>query len=80
MSVPVAPLLEQLIKFLAQLGMEHVVEEYQEQKTAPEELNCIMDGRVWNKIEGPDGKLFFNKASLTKPSEICLGVTFAVDW
>jgi len=80
MSVPVAPLSEQLIEFLARPGMEHVVEEYRERKTAPEELNCIMDGRVWNEIEGPDGKPFFNEASLTEPGEIRLGVTFAVDW
>jgi len=80
MSVPVAPLSEQLIEFLARPGMEHIVEGYQQRKTVPEELNSIMDGRVWNEIEGPDGKPFFHKASLTEPDEIRLGVTFAVDW
>jgi len=39
-----------------------------------------MDSRVWNGIEGPDGKPFFNEASLTEPGEIHLGVTFAIDW
>jgi len=80
LSVPVAPLSEQLIDFLARPMMEHIVEDYRDRKTAPEELNCIMDGRVWNEIEGPDGKPFFDKASLTEPNEIRLGVTFAVDW
>ena len=58
MSVPVAPLSDQLVDFLARPGMEHIVEEYRERKTAPEELNCIMDGRVWNEILGPDGQTF----------------------
>jgi hypothetical protein len=80
MSVPVAPLSEQLIEFLARPGMEHIVEGYRQRKTVPEELNSIMDGHVWNEIEGPDGKPFFDKASLTEPDEIRLGVTFAVDW
>jgi hypothetical protein len=70
----------QLADFLARPGMEDVVEEYRDRKTAPEELNCIMDGRVWNSIPGPDGKPFFDKDSLTEPDKIRLGVTFALDW
>jgi hypothetical protein len=80
LAVPVAPLSAQLADFLARPGMEDVVEEYRDRKTAPEELNCIMDGRVWNSIPGPDGKPFFDKDSLTEPDEIRLGVTFALDW
>ena len=56
------------------------MEEYRDRTTIPEELNCIMDGRVWNSIPGPDGKPFFDKDSLTDPDEIRLGVTFALDW
>ena len=80
MSVPVAPLSQQLSDFLSCPGIEKIVEDWRERKVIPGELNCIMDGQVWNKILGPDGKPFFDKESLTEPGELRLGVTYAMDW
>lgn len=80
LSVPVSPLSEQLGDFFSQPGMEHIVEEWRDRPRSGDELNSMMDGRVWNEIPGPDGKPFFDKESLTEPTEIRLGVTFALDW
>ena len=80
MSVPVAPLSQQLSDFLSRPGIEKIVEDWRERKVIPGKLNCIMDGRVWNEILGPDGKPFFDKESLTEPGELRLGVTYAMDW
>ena len=80
MSIPVAPLSQQLSNFLACPGIEKIVEDWHERKVIPGELNCIMDGWVWKEILGPDGKPFFDKESLTEPGELCLGVTYTMDW
>ena len=44
MSVPVAPLSQQLSDFLSRPGIEKIVEDWRERKVIPGELNCIMDG------------------------------------
>ena len=71
-SVPVAPLSQQLSDFLSRPGIEKIVEDWRKQNVIPGKLNCIMEGRVWNEILGPDGK------SLTELRD--LGVTYAMDW
>ena len=52
MSVPVAPLSQQLSDFLSRPGIERIVEDWRERKVIPGELNCIMDDRVGNEILG----------------------------
>lgn len=79
-SVPVSPLSEQLKDLMARPGMEQIVEEWRDRPQATDELNCMMDGRVWKTIPGPNGQPFFDRDSLTEDTEIRLGVTFALDW
>lgn len=79
LCAPMQPLSSLLVEFLSRPGIEDIVETYwkQRERKTGQQLD-IMDGELWQSLEGPDGKLFFDPND--QSGELRIGVTLGIDW
>lgn len=69
--------------FISRPGYEQKCEAWRARPPPPPgELHDISDASIWNTVEGPNRKPFFDKEghNLTEPGELRLGVTLSLDW
>ncbi|KAF8483160.1 hypothetical protein JB92DRAFT_1637824 [Gautieria morchelliformis] len=78
LSTPFQSLSSLLSNFLSRAGMEEAVEQWRSNPRQEGVYKEIMDGRIWNTMRGPDGKLFF--AHNLETNELRIGLTLSLDW
>jgi hypothetical protein len=78
-AVPYVSISKLLRDFLAQPGMETILDEWRKTPSNPGQYRRMMDGRIWHTVLGPDGLPFFSITSLSE-NEIRVAFTYSLDW
>jgi hypothetical protein len=62
LQCPQKPISDQLLRMLNHTGFESAGDEWRFQEATLGAKTCVMDGKVWKTLQGPDGKPFFDNS------------------
>ncbi|EPQ57917.1 hypothetical protein GLOTRDRAFT_91486 [Gloeophyllum trabeum ATCC 11539] len=80
-AVPISPLSNLLVDFLAEGENESICEQWLDYEPSEAgEYHSMLDGDVPRTVKDNNGKRFFARTSLSQPNELRIGVTLSLDW
>ncbi|KAL5512094.1 hypothetical protein ACEPAG_3615 [Sanghuangporus baumii] len=80
LKYPFFPISQQLAEIIMQPGIEDVMDSWRNYEHKEGEYRDISDGKFWNSLKGPDGKLFFDQSpEQDTANELRIGLTLGFD-